>query len=84
MDNKQDFIRLPKTVVQLADEIKRAVDLYWNRELPEIELKELCWAWASSGMLLKAEVLNTSVRKIIGKKRTEIVLRLLEGYQNKF
>lgn len=42
MDNKQDFIKLPKTIVQLADEIKRAVDMYWNRELAEIELKELC------------------------------------------
>lgn len=84
MNDKHDFIRLPKTVVQLADEIKRAVDLYWNRQLCEIELKELCWAWASSGMLLKANELNASVRKIIGKKRTDIVLRLLEGYQNKF
>lgn len=84
MDNKKYFIKLPKTVVQLADEIKRAVDMYWNRELAEIELKELCWDWASSGMLLKANELNTSVRKIVGKKRTNIVLRLLEGYQNKF
>ncbi|WP_278281497.1 hypothetical protein [Tepidibacter mesophilus] len=31
---------------------------------------------------MKANELNTSVRKIIGKKRTDIVLRLLEGYQN--
>lgn len=84
MNDKHNFIRLPKTVVQLADEIKRAVDMYWNRELAEIELKELCWAWASSEMLLKSNELNTSARKIIGKKRTDIVLRLLEGYQNKF
>lgn len=84
MEGNKDFIRLPRTVVQMGEEIKRAVNMYWNRELSEIELKELFWAWASSGMLLEANDLNISVKKIIGKKRTSLALKLLEGYQGKF
>lgn len=81
---KKDFIKMPKSVVQLADEIKRAVDMYWNRELKQIELKELVWCWASSGKLLKADDISSSIKKIIGKKRVDVIEKLLEGYQNKF
>ncbi len=76
-----DFIKLPRNLVQLSNEIIRAVDLYWNREISEIELKELLWSWAASGKLLEADTINRTIKTRIGKKRTEVAIKLLENYK---
>lgn len=80
---ENEFVRYPRTVVQLADEIRKAIDLYWNRGLDEKTLKELIIHWANLGMLLQAQNLNRTIKKIIGKKREKVVLMMLEGYQFK-
>lgn len=81
---KIEFIRYPKTVVQLAAEIKKAVDLYWNRGLEEQDLRELIMHWAGQGMLLERQSLTKTIKKIVGKKRERVILKMLEGYQFKF
>jgi len=77
------FLRFPKTVVALANEINMAVDAYWNREITETELKELLWGWAGSGMLFKGSDYNKTVKRLCGKARMAIVDKLLAGYQHK-
>lgn len=78
-----EFIRFPKTVVDLAKEINMAVDAYWNREITEAELKELIWCWAGTRMLLKADDYNITAKRLCGKKRMALVDKLLIGYQHK-
>lgn len=80
----KDYIKHPKTVVQLAEELKKACDEYWTRRtLTEIELKELIYIWADSGKLLQGNDINSSVKKIIGKKRIELVMKMAEGLLEK-
>jgi len=78
---QRDFIHYPKRVVDLAEFLIESIDLYWSRGLSDIELKERIWIWAKSTKLLKGNDLNKTVRKIIGKQRTELVMNMLEGYQ---
>lgn len=84
MENKKpSFIALPKSVKALAEEIKKAVDFYWNREISEIELKEILWKWATTGKLLRGNDYNPTILRLCGKKRMEVVDKLLEGYRRK-
>lgn len=81
--SKKDYIIFHKNVVYLAQEINKAFNDYWNRELTEIELKELLWKWAGTGKLLKGDDYNKSLKRIVGKERLQIMDKLLEGYQKK-
>ncbi len=80
---KNDFIHHPKRVVDLAQFLMESIDLYWNRGLSDVELKQRIWTWAQSGKLLQGNDINRSIKKIIGKQRTELALKMLEGYQFK-
>jgi len=79
----QKYIIHCKSVVQLGDEIKKAVDNYWNREITDIKLKELLYAWAKTGKLFKGTDYNKTINKLCGKSRMSVVEKLLEGYQHK-
>lgn len=77
-----NYIKHPKTVVQLAAEIKKACDAYWTtKDLSEIELKELIYTWAGTGKLIQGNDINRSIKKIIGKSRVELVKKMLEGFK---
>lgn len=76
-----NYIIHHKNVVGMANEMKRAVDDYWGREITEIELKELLWKWAGTKKVFKANDYVVTVKRILGKSRLEVVDRLLEGYQ---
>lgn len=80
---KNTYIIYHKNVVHLAKEINKAFDDYWNREVSEIELKELLWKWASTGKLLKGNSYNKTIEKLCGKERIKIMGKLLEGYQRR-
>lgn len=75
------YIKIPKTVVQLANEIKRSCDAYWNRELDENELRELVFAWSRNSKLLQDNDINRSIKKIVGQKRVDLINKMLDGYQ---
>ncbi len=79
----KEFISYPRTVVQLGEEIKRAVDLYWDRGIEEDQLKDLIKTWAGTGLLLEGADLNKTVNKLIGKKRKRVILMMLNGFQYK-
>ena len=80
---RKEYIIFHKNVVHLAKEINRAFNDYWNRELSEIELKELLWKWAGTGKLFKGNDYNKSLKRLVGKERVRIMDKLLEGYQRK-
>ncbi|KAB2950889.1 TIGR04540 family protein [Heliorestis acidaminivorans] len=81
--SRKEYIIFHKNVVHLAQEINKAFNDYWNRELTEIELKELLWKWASTGKLFKGDDYSKSLKRIVGKERLKIMDKLLEGYQKK-
>ena len=83
----EKYILHPKSVVQLADEIKRICNDYWDRKINGDEVKEFLMIWANhtpflfyEGKLSK-ENLNKSIRKIIGKKRVALIFTLLNIYE---
>lgn len=81
-----DVIRHPRTVVELAKEIMKVADAYWGREIKESELREIIVFWATheNRKLFAGSNLNSSITKIIGKRRVELVNAMLEGIQLKF
>jgi uncharacterized protein (TIGR04540 family) len=81
-----EFLKHPKAVKELAAEIKSAADAYWGREITEKELREIVIHWATheNRMLFHGADLNSTVKKIIGIKRTELVNKMLEGTQLHF
>lgn len=81
----EPIVRNPKSVKDLAKEIKEACDRYWSREMTESELKEVVWFWAmnENRKLFRGPELNSTIRKIIGSKREELLNKMLVGFQNK-
>lgn len=73
----EKYIKIPKTVVQLADELKRSCDAYWDRELEEKYLKELIFSWSKNSKLLQGDDINRSIKKIIGQKRVGLIKCIL-------
>jgi len=78
-----DIIRNPKTVKDLASEIIKVCDGYWSRTLNENEAKDLINYWSKNEAikLFKGKELNSTVTKIIGKRRVELINKWLEGTQ---
>ena len=82
---KMEFLLHPRTVVQMAEEVKKACDSYWARQISEEELKRLVHQWARNegDKLLRGDDYNPSVKKIIGKKRLQLVEKMMKGFQVK-
>ena len=80
-----DIIRNPKTVKDLAGEIIKVCDGYWSRNINENEAKDLINYWSKDEAikLFKGKELNSTVTKIIGKRRVELINKWLEGTQIK-
>ena len=78
-----ELIKHPKTVKDLAAEIKKACDAYWGREITEIELKEILFYWASKEgkKLFQGNDYKPAIKKIIGKQRQELLNKILENFQ---
>lgn len=81
-----DVIRHPKTVKELAAEIMKVIDAYWGREIKESELRDIIIYWATheNNKLFAGNELNSTITKIIGKRRIELVNKMLEGTQLEF
>lgn len=78
-----DIIKNPRTVKGLAGEIIRVCDGYWSRSLKEDEAKEYIryWSQYESIKLFRGGKLNSTITKIVGKRRIELVKRWLQGTQ---
>lgn len=76
----EQIIRNPKSIKELAFEINRVCDAYWGREMTEKEAREYITYWKTneSKKLLKGTQVNPTVKKIIGKKREELISKWLK------
>lgn len=78
-----EFIMYPTTVKLLAVEIKSVCDEYLSRKISEEHLKKLVFHYAGScpEMLFNGSVLNPTIINRIGKKRSNLLNKILAGYQ---
>lgn len=76
-----DVLKHPPTVTCLASEAKKVCDAYWKKEISESELKDLVLHWATyeKCKLFKNKDFNPTVKKILGKKRIELLQKMLNG-----
>lgn len=79
----EDIIRNPRTVKGLANEIIKVCDGYWARKVPEAVGREyiVYWSIDEADKLFKGNEINSTIKKIIGKKRIELLGKWLEGTQ---
>lgn len=81
------FINHPLTVKQMAAQINAASDAYISMKITENDLRALLHHYAKNygtRMFATHGVLNPTIRKIIGKRRSELVINLLAGFQFTF
>lgn len=78
-----EILRNPATVKGLAEEIKKLADMYWGRKITEKDARQMLIYWSKNEgeKLFKGPELNSTVTKIIGKKRTNLINKWLEGSQ---
>lgn len=78
-----DYIKNPKSIRSLSNELKKVCDAYWIGNESEQVLMEYVRHVARHNKLLEnnGKDINRSVRTIIGKRRIDLVFRMLDGYQ---
>lgn len=76
-----DYMQYPGTVKGLAEEIKKACDDYFEKRITNDRIKQIIEWYASSqsDKLFVGDQLNTTITKIIGKRRVRLVNDLLQG-----
>lgn len=81
-----EYLTYPTTVKMLSAEIKTACDAYISRKMGVDDLKKLMMHYADNypEMLFNAQELNPTVRNRIGKKRENLINKMIEGLQIKF
>jgi len=81
-----EFMSYPTTVKMLAAELIAACDAYLARKIAEEELRKLIVHYAGNypEMLFAASTLNPTILNRLGKKRTLLVNKMLEGHQISF
>jgi len=78
------FLKYPKTVVALAEEINRVTNDYNARRIGNEELESIIKWFASNcrdKLFRGVDDYNPSVKKIIGKTRVKLIDQLLEEHQ---
>lgn len=78
-----EFLLYPTTVKMLTAEIINVCDAYLSRKIGHTELESIIIHFANNypKMLFNAQDLNPTILNRIGKKRTTLVNKMLEGYQ---
>lgn len=80
----EKYIAYPLTVKSLAEEIIKVCDDYKARKLSNEDVKEQIWWYAAKApdKLFNGSDYNSTVKKIIGKRRIELLDTLLDGFQH--
>ena len=81
-----DILKNPTTVKLLSIQLILACDNYIAKKLPEKELRELLLHYASrhGEKLFSIKGFNPTITNRIGKKRLNLIIIMLEGFQYKF
>lgn len=69
---------MPKTTLDLGNEVRKACDDYWKKEISEQELKETLIIWKNR--IFDDKEINITIQRIIGKKRIQLIKMLLEEH----
>lgn len=74
------YVEFPKTILSLANELKKICDDYFNKTLSLKELEELLVFYKdnNTNKLLKDNRLNPTVKLKVGKTRAELINKVLE------
>lgn len=78
------LLRNPLTVKQMGYEIIKATDAYIGMRLSEKELRELLLHYAKvhgTKLFGMDRDINPTIRKVIGKRRKELVRIFISGFQ---
>lgn len=73
-----EIIREPRSIKMFAEEIKKVMDLYWNGKITEGEAREYINHWKADYRLIENNELNSTIKKIIGKKRVNLLFKWLD------
>lgn len=78
-----NYIKNPKNIKALALELQHICDDYWTGKIGEVILKDYVHYVARNSKLLaeNGKAINVTVVKIIGKKRLDLVCKMLSDYQ---
>lgn len=81
-----NYMQYPTKVKEIATEIIKSCNDYKARKISNDELKEVILYYATKypEKLFNGAELNSTVTKIIGKQRIELINKILEGYQTSF
>lgn len=76
-----NYMQYPSTVKVLAEELKVVCDDYYAKKINNDQLKEIILWYANSqeDKLFSGQDFNTTVTKIIGKKRVRLISDLLRN-----
>ena len=83
MENVYEFIKYPKSVVALCNELRRIVDDYTARKIGNEEFKDIILWYATKcpeKMFLGHEY-NATMKRLVGKRRLNVMDMILEGVQ---
>lgn len=72
-----DYIRQPKTINQLASQVVKICDDYWDGLISETFLRDYLEYTAKNAGLVEGNDLNITVNIKIGKRRTRLVKAIL-------
>lgn len=76
-EQSNDYILYPKTVVQLSEQLKKLCDDYWGEKISLEQLNVYIKNLNNYKEFFKEDKsLNSSVTKIIGAKRTRLIIEL--------
>lgn len=75
-----DYMQYPNTVKGLAEELKAACDDYFAKKINNDRIQEIIAWYASSqaDKLFVGDQLNSTITKIIGKRRVRLLNDLLQ------
>lgn len=81
-----NYMAYPQTIVGFSEELIKIIDDYMARKISNAELKEiiLFYAETNAGKLFNGADYNITVKRLIGKKRIDVLNTILEGYQQRF
>lgn len=78
-----DFLRHPQTVRLLAEEIIKVCNDHKARRINDKTLQEIILYWATyeGEKLFNGNEFSSSIVKIVGKRRINLLGKLLNGFQ---
>lgn len=79
--DKHEYVAYPSTVVNFSYELKKIVNDYQNKKLSNAEITEIIKFYAETQpeKLFTNNEFNVTVRRLVGKKRLDVVDTLLKN-----